>query len=56
MISNEQIDLSIVSTAERESLQSKQKADFYAIAPQLLANPSTPEISKRWIRRHMLRL
>lgn len=55
-ITNESIDIKIVSTAEKESLQNAQKADFYAIAPQFLADPLTPEISKRWIKRKMLRL
>jgi len=55
-ITNDDIDIKIISTAEKESLQNKQKADFYAIAPQFLADPSTPEVSKRWIKRKMLRL
>lgn len=55
-ITNESIDIKIISTAEKESLQDRQKADFYAIAPQFLADPATPEISKRWIKRKMLRL
>jgi len=55
-ITNENLDLKIVSTSEKESLQGRQKADFFAISPQLLADPTTPDFSKRWIKRHMLRL
>ena len=55
-ITNESIDIKIISTAEKESLQNAQKADFYAIAPQFLADPLTPEVSKKWIKRKMLRL
>lgn len=53
---NDIIDIKIVSTAEKEAILNSQKADFYAISPQILADPTTPEISKRWIKRKMLRL
>lgn len=56
LITKEDVDIQIISSAERESLQQKQKADFFSIAPQLLADPSTPKVSKNWIKRHMLRL
>lgn len=57
LISDEStIDIKIVSNSERESLQNKEKADFYALAPQILADPTTPEISKLFIKRKMLRL
>lgn len=52
----EDFDIKIISSAEKENLKNQQKADFYAIAPQMLSNPSTPEVSKRYIRRKMLRL
>lgn len=55
-MTSEDIDIKIMSTAEIQTLQDREKADFYAISPQLLADPQTPEISKRYIKRKMLRL
>tara|TARA_B110000908_G_C10150970_1_gene401326 strand:- start:1 stop:246 length:246 start_codon:yes stop_codon:yes gene_type:complete len=50
------LDVKIVSTSEKESMMQKQKADFFAIAPQLLADPATSNVSKAFIKRKMLRL
>ena len=55
-ITNEMLDVKIVSTSEKESMMQKQKADFFAIAPQLLADPATSNVSKAFIKRKMLRL
>lgn len=55
-ITNEALDVKIVSTSEKDSMMQKQKADFFAIAPQVLADPSTSTISKAFIKRKMLRL
>ncbi len=53
---NEQFDVKIISNSEKESLMQKQKADFFGVAPQLLADPALPEVSKSFIKRKMLRL
>lgn len=55
-ITNEALDITIISSSEKESLQQKQKADFFAVAPQMLADPATPNVSKAFIKRKMLRL
>lgn len=55
-ITDENVDIKIISTSEKQSLQDKQKADFYAIAPQFLADTTIPQIAKTYIKRKMYRL
>lgn len=55
-ITKENVDIKIISKSEKESLQNKQKADFYAIMPQYLQDPTTPEIAKAYMKRKALRL
>lgn len=47
----EDIDIKIVSESERKDFATKNKADFFAISPQYLADPATPEVGKLMLKR-----
>lgn len=51
-----QIDVTIRSVSEIEQEKQKQKADFFAIYPQLLSNPQIPNVSKHYIEDKALSL
>jgi len=55
-ITKEDVDIKIISVSEKESLQDKQKMDFFSIAPQFLSDPELPKLSKLYIKRKMYRL
>jgi len=55
-ITSEHIDVKIISKSEKTSLRNQQKNDFFAIAPQILWDPSTPTVSKLYTKRKMYRL
>ena len=55
-ITDEEVDIKIISTSEKESLRNKEKMDFYSIAPQFLWDNTTPTVSKLYTKRKMYRL
>lgn len=55
-LQTDKIDVTIRSVSEIEQEKQKQKADFFAIYPQLLADPNLPAVSKNYIERKALLL
>jgi len=55
-VSSKDPDISIESRTQMESEQAKQRSTFLAIFPQILQDPTIPEISKVFAKRKAYRL